>query len=259
MPRFSANLSFLFQELPFLERFEAAARCGFRGVEFHFPYDHAADEVARAARAAGVEIVLFNLPAGDWAAGERGLGCLPARTAEFRDGVALALDYARTLDCPRLNCLAGLAPAGVADEELRDTLVSNLRHAADVLAPHAIALLLEPLNTRDTPGFFISRTAQAGAVLDAVGCASAYIQYDVYHAQVMEGDLARTLAAWLPRIGHVQFADNPGRGAPGSGEINFPWLFAELDRLGYAGWVGAEYRPGGARTEDSLGWLVASR
>lgn len=255
MPRFSANLSFLYQELPFLERFAAAARSGFRGVEFHFPYEWPADQVARAAREAGVEVVLFNFPAGDWAAGERGLGCLPGRVAEFRAGVARALDYARVLGCRQINCLAGIAPAEAAAGELFDTLVDNLRHAADAAAAHGIRVLAEPLNTVDTPGFFLKHTAQAATLMEAVGRDNAFIQYDIYHAQVMEGDLARTLARHLPRIGHIQFADNPGRGEPGSGEINFPWLFAEIDRLGYAGWVGAEYRPHGADTESGLGWL----
>ncbi len=257
MPRFSANLSFLYQERPFLERFAAAARSGFRGVEFHFPYDWPAAEVADAARAAGVEVVLFNFPAGDWAGGERGLGCLPARVAEFRAGVGRAIEYAQALGCTRINCLAGLAPPGVAPDLLAATLADNLRYAADACAAHGIRVLLEPLNTRDTPGFFLSRTAQAAGIVHAVGRANVFIQYDIYHAQVMEGDLARTLARHLPHIGHIQFADNPGRGEPGSGEINFPWLFGEIDRLGYRGWVGAEYRPLGADTESGLGWLRA--
>lgn len=255
MPRFSANLSFLYQELPFLERFAAAARSGFSGVEFHFPYEWPVHEVARAARAAGVEVVLFNFPAGDWAGGERGLGCLPGREAEFRAGVAQALEYARMLGCRQLNCLAGIAPQGAAEGELTEVMVANLRHAADAAAPHGIRVLAEPLNTWDTPGFFLARTAQTAALIETVARDNAFIQYDIYHAQVMEGDLARTLARHLPRIGHIQFADNPGRGEPGSGEINFPWLFAEIDRLGYTGWVGAEYRPRGADTQSGLAWL----
>ncbi|HNQ76284.1 MAG TPA: hydroxypyruvate isomerase [Pseudothauera hydrothermalis] len=259
MSRFSANLSFLYPDLPFLERFAAAARSGFRAVEFHFPYDWPAEQVARAAREAGVEVVLFNFPAGDWAAGERGLGCLPGREAEFRDGVARGLDYARTLGCRQLNCLAGIAPAGVATEALSEVLIGNLRYAAQAAAEHGIRVLAEPLNTLDTPGFFLRYTAQAAALIEAVGRDNVLIQYDIYHAQIMEGDLARTLARYLPRIGHIQFADNPGRGEPGSGEINFQWLFAELDRLGYSGWVGAEYRPRGTNTDAGLGWLQEAR
>ncbi|THF65495.1 hydroxypyruvate isomerase [Pseudothauera nasutitermitis] len=257
MPRFSANLSMLFQEHPFLERFAAAARAGFCAVEFQFPYDWPAGDVARAAREAGVDVVLFNFPAGDWAGGERGLGCLPGREAEFRAGVARAIDYARALGCPRINCLAGLAPSGETAEHLAETLIDNLRHAADACAPHGIAVLLEAINTRDVPGFFVDRSTRAAELVAAAGRGNLFIQYDLYHAQVMEGDLANTLARLLPQIGHIQFADNPGRGEPGSGEINFPWLFAELDRLGYTGWVGAEYRPRGADTESGLGWLRA--
>ncbi|THF60487.1 hydroxypyruvate isomerase [Pseudothauera rhizosphaerae] len=258
MPRFSANLSFLYQDRPFLERFAAAARSGFRGVEFHFPYEWPAAEVARAAREAGVEVVLFNFPAGDWAGGERGLACLPDRVAEFRAGVELALDYARELGCRQINCLAGITPDGAAADETGATLADNLCHAADRAAPYGVRVLVEPLNTVDTPGFFLCRTGQAARLLEAAGRANLHIQYDIYHAQVMEGDLARTLARFLPRIGHIQFADNPGRGEPGSGEINFPWLFAEIDRLGYGGWVGAEYRPLGTDTESGLGWLAVA-
>jgi hydroxypyruvate isomerase len=259
MPRFCANLSFLFLDQPFPARFAAAARHGFRGVEFHFPYPWPAAELAAAARAAGVEVVLFNFPAGDWAGGERGLGCLPARVEEFRAGVLQAIDYARALDCRQINCLAGLRPPGVADDLLFATLVDNLRFAADACAPHGIQVLLEPLNSRDTPGFFIDRSTRAAEVVKASGRDNVSIQYDIYHAQVMEGDLGNTIARLLPHIGHMQFADNPGRGEPGSGEINFPWLFAEIERLGYRGWLGAEYRPSGADTAASLGWLPAAR
>ncbi len=255
MPRFSANLSMLFTERPFLERFEAAARAGFAAVECQFPYDWPADEVARAARGAGVEVVLFNFPAGDWAAGERGLGCLPGREDEFRAGVARALEYAAALGCTRLNCLAGVAPPAADAAALRATLIGNLRHAVDACAPRGIDVLVEAINTRDVPGFFVDRSTLAAELVAAAARDRLFIQYDIYHAQVMEGDLARSIARLLPHIGHIQFADNPGRGEPGSGEINFSWLFAELDRLGYAGWVGAEYRPRGADTESGLGWL----
>lgn len=257
MLRFSANLSFLFLDRPFLARFEAAAACGFRGVEFHFPYAFPPDEVADAARRAGVEVVLFNVPAGDWAIGERGLGCLPERVGEFRDGVRLAARYAEVLACPRVNVLAGLRAPGADDAVLRATLVDNLQHAADVLAHGGRTVLLEPLNTRDTPGFFVSRSRDALALLAEAGRPNLRLQYDLYHAQVMEGDLARTLSDHLAQIGHIQLADNPGRHEPGTGEIRFPFLFDHLAALGYAGWIGCEYVPSG-RSEDSFGWMRGS-
>ena len=254
MPRFAANLSYLFLEEAFPDRFAAAAAAGFTAVEFHFPYGDDAGRIAERAAAAGVEVVLFNLPPGDWAAGERGIACHPQRIGEFRDGVGLTAEYARALGVRRLNCLAGLRPAGVAEETARQTLVDNLRYAARLLGQVGITLLLEPINDRDMPGFFVNTTRQGLALVDAVGSDNLALQYDVYHAQVMEGDLARTLGAHLPRIGHIQIADNPGRHEPGTGEINFPFLFRHLDRIGYTGWVGCEYRP----TSDSaasLGWL----
>ena len=254
MPRLAANLSFLFTERPFFERFAAARAAGFAAVEFHFPYEYDRAALAEVVLTSGLEVVLFNLPAGDWAAGERGIACHPRRIAEFQDGVGLAIDHARLLGCTRLNCLAGIAPAGVAAEQAREILVENLRFAAAVTARAGIRLLLEPLNTRDTPGFFVATSRAGLAVIDAVGSDNLRLQYDIYHAQVMEGDLARTLQEHLPRIGHVQLADNPGRHEPGSGEINFPFLLRHLDRIGYDGWVGCEYKPVG-RTEDSLGWI----
>jgi len=250
--RFSANLSFLFAEHDFLDRFAAAARAGFQGVEFHFPYAYDKAALAEAALAAGVEVTLFNLPAGDWAAGERGLACIPERKAEFQEGVGLALEYAEALGCTRLNCLAGI-PTGPRDRAL-ETLIDNLRFAAAIAQRSGIRLLLEPLNTRETPGFLISTSAQALQAIDAAESRNLFLQYDVYHAQRMEGDLAHTLENLLPRIGHIQIADNPGRHEPGSGEINFPFLLRRLEELGYAGWIGCEYRPTG-RTEDGLGWL----
>lgn len=254
MPRFSANLSFLFLDLPFLERFAAAAACGFRGVEFHFPYDFPMDEVADAARRAGVEVVLFNFPAGNWAAGERGIACLPERQVEFRNGVDRAATWADALGCRRVNCLAGLRPEGISEAVLRDTLIGNLRFAADHLGAAGRQVLIEPLNSRDTPQFFVNRSALALAILNDADRPNLFLQYDIFHAQVMEGDLALTLARLLPRIAHIQFADNPGRHEPGTGEINFPFLFRHLDAIAYTGWVGAEYVPTGG-TVASLGWM----
>ena len=254
MPRFAANLSFLFTERPFLERFAAARAAGFAAVEFHFPYEHDRAALAEVVLTSGLEVVLFNLPAGDWAAGDRGMACHPRRIAEFQDGVGQAIDYARAMGCGRLNCLAGIAPGEVSHDKARETLIENLRFAAAVSARAGIEMAFEPLNTRDTPGFFVSTTRTALELIKAVGSNNLRLQYDIYHAQVMEGDLARTVEEHLPQIAHIQLADNPGRHEPGSGEINFSFLLQHLDRIGYAGWVGCEYQPSG-RTEDSFGWL----
>ncbi len=256
MPRFAANLSFLFTERPFLERFGAARGAGFAGVEFHFPYAFDRAALAEVVLTSGLDVVLFNLPAGDWAAGERGLACHPRRIAEFQDGVGLAIEYAKLLGCPRVNCQAGIAPPEVAVEKARETLAENLRFAAAVTQRAGIELLVEPLNTRDTPGFFLSTSKAALVLIEQVGHANLKLQYDIYHAQVMEGDLAQTLQRELARIGHIQLADNPGRHEPGTGEINFPFLLDHLDRIGYAGWVGCEYQPS-TTTEASFNWMKA--
>jgi hydroxypyruvate isomerase len=253
MPRFAANLSMLFTEQPFLDRFALAARAGFQAVEFLFPYGFAVEEIRDRLQANQLQLVLHNLPAGDWDAGERGIACLPDRVGEFRAGVARAVEYATALGVPQLNCLAGKAPAGVDDAVLRRTLVDNLRYAAAELKDAGLRLLVEPINTFDIPGFYLNGTAQAIALLDEVGADNAFVQYDLYHAQRMEGELAGTLQRHLARIGHVQLADNPGRHEPGTGEINYPFVFAQLDRLGYAGWVGCEYKPA-TTTEAGLGW-----
>lgn len=250
--QFSANLSFLFAEQDFLDRFGAAARAGFKGVEFHFPYEHDKAVLAEVGLTSGVEVVLFNLPAGNWASGERGIACLPERKAEFQDGVGRAIEYAEALGCTRLNCLAGIS--GGQQGKAIDTLIDNLKFAAAITQRAGIRLTLEPLNTRDTPGFLIATTTEAVQVIDAVGSKNLFLQYDVYHAQVMEGDLTRTLEALLPRIAHIQIADNPGRHEPGSGEICFDFIFKRLQQLGYADWVGCEYQPTG-NTEDSFGWM----
>jgi hydroxypyruvate isomerase len=255
VPKLAANLSLLFPQLDFLERFAAAARAGFRGVEYQFPYAWAKQEVAERARAAGVQVVLHNIPAGDAAQGERGIACLPARASEFREGVDRAIEYAQAAGCPRLNCLAGIAPAGVAPELLFETLVDNVRFAAVRLKAAGLALMLEAINTRTVPGFYLSTTRQGLAVLDAAGADNAFLQYDIFHMQIMEGDLANTLERLLPRIGHLQLADVPGRHEPGTGEINFPFLLAHLDRIGYAGWIGCEYNPLGD-TNEGLAWAT---
>ncbi len=260
MPKFAANLTMLFTEVPFLDRFEHAARAGFDAVEFLFPYAFAAGDIKARLQAHGLTLVLHNLPAGDWDAGERGIACLPDRVDEFRAGVAQAIDYARALGVAQLNCLAGKAPMGATPEMLRTTLVANLRFAAAQLKRAGIRLLIEPINSFDIPGFFLNRSAQALALIDEVTSDPAadnlFLQYDIYHAQRMEGELAATLSKHLARIAHVQLADNPGRGEPGTGEINYPFLFAHLDRIGYRGHVGCEYKPA-AGTEAGLGWLTA--
>lgn len=258
MPKFAANLSMLFTEEDFLDRFQAAASAGFRGVEYLFPYDFPAVEIKKRLDEHGLTQVLHNLPAGDWAAGERGIACHPDRVDEFRAGVAKAIDYATVLDCKLLNCLAGIKPQGVSEEQARQTLVGNLRFAAEKLKAAGILLLAEPINTRDIPGFFLNRTEQALALFDEVGSDNLQLQYDIYHMQIMEGDLAPTIETHLSRIGHVQLADNPGRHEPGTGEINYPFLFAHLDRLGYQGWIGCEYKPA-ATTLEGLGWLDNTR
>lgn len=250
MPKLAANLSTLFPEVPFLDRFGAATRAGFRYVEYQFPYAWPAEELARRARDAKAEIALHNLPAGDFAKGERGIACLPGREREFREGVERAIDYARAARCPRLNGLAGIAPA---DREHFAVLVDNVRYAARKLGAAGLNLTLEPINTRSVPGFFLTRSAQALDVLNAAGEGNAFLQYDFFHMQIMEGDLASTIERLLPRIGHIQLADVPGRHEPGTGEINFHFLLGRLDVLGYSGCVGCEYNPKGD-TLEGLKW-----
>lgn len=255
MPRFAANLSMLFTEHPFLERFAAAAQAGFEGVEYLFPYEWPAAELAARLREHGLEQVLFNLPPGDWEAGERGIACLPDRVEEFREGVFTALEYARELGCLRLNCLAGLKPDSVPDSVAFDTLVNNLRFAADLLAAEGIMLTVEAINSRvDMPGFLLDGSGIAMAAIDAAGRDNIRLQYDIYHMQIMEGDICRSLSRLSPHIGHIQFADNPGRHEPGSGEIRFDHVFRHIDSLDYDGWVSAEYHPS-VSTQESLDWF----
>jgi hydroxypyruvate isomerase len=256
MPKFAANLTMLFNELPFLDRFEAAAKADFKAVEFLFPYAWPAQEIKQRLDAHGLTLVLHNLPAGNWEAGERGIACHPDRVEEFRAGVATAISYAKALGLSQLNCLAGKAPAGVRESVLNETFVSNLRFAAAELKQAGLRLLIEPINTFDIPGFYLTGTAQAVALLNEVGADNAFVQYDIYHAQRMEGELAATMQKQLARIGHIQLADNPGRNEPGTGEINYPFLFAHLDRIGYDGWIGCEYKPA-TTTQAGLGWRQA--
>ena len=265
MPRFAANLSMLYPELPFLDRFEAAARDGFQGVEFLFPYEHPADEIAARLRGNGLQQVLFNAPPGDFANGERGLACLPGREAEFREGMARALAYAQALECPRLHVMAGLVPAGRTRDALRGTYVANLRAAAALAAGRGVDLLIEPINTRDIPGFFLNRQDEAHALIGEIGAPQVKVQMDLYHCQIVEGDLASKIRQYLPtgRVGHFQIAGVPQRHEPDTGELDYPFLFRTIDEVATAcawdGWIGCEYRPargavpGG--TSEGLGWL----
>jgi hydroxypyruvate isomerase len=254
MPKFCANLTMLYNELDFLDRFEAAAGAGFKGVEYLFPYAYPAAQLRERLEKHKLSQVLHNLPAGDWAKGERGIACHPDRVGEFQDGVGKAIEYAAALGCKQVNCLAGIAPRGASDEKLRATFVANLRFAAPKLAAAGIRLLMEPINTRDIPGFYLTRTKQAVGLIEEVGSPNLWVQYDIYHMQIMEGDLARGMQENLARIAHLQLADNPGRNEPGTGEINYPFLFDWIDRIGYQGWIGCEYKPK-TTTVEGLGWL----
>jgi len=256
LPRFAANLTMLFNEVPFMERFEAARSAGFEAVEYLFPYAYSQQELAAALKKNELKQVLHNLPAGNWEAGERGIACHPDRVGEFREGVGQAIAYATALGCPQVNCLAGKVPAGVSGEQARATFVANLKFAAAELKAAGIRLLIEPVNSYDIPGFFLTRTQQALSILDEVGSDNLFVQYDIYHAQRMEGELGNTLQNHLSRIGHIQLADNPGRNEPGTGEINYAWLLRHIDAIGYTGWIGCEYKPA-TTTTRGLGWIDA--
>jgi hydroxypyruvate isomerase len=256
MTRLAANLTMMFNEINFLDRFEAAAKARFNGVEYLFPYPYPKEQLAERLAKHGLVQALHNLPAGNWEEGERGIACLPDRVGEFQDGVGKAIDYATALGCKQLNCLAGIAPAGIDRDKVRATLVSNLRFAAEKLGAAGIKVLTEPINTFDIPGFFLSGTQQALDILRDVGSANLYLLYDIYHMQRMEGELANTIQKNLPQVAHFQLADNPGRNEPGTGEINYRFLFSFLDAIGYDGWIGCEYRPKG-KTVDGLVWRAA--
>jgi hydroxypyruvate isomerase len=254
MPKFAANLSMLFTEAPFLDRFALARECGFTYVEYLFPYDVPAAELKRRLDDNGLRQVLFNLPSGDWPGGERGIGANPNRVEEFRTGVSKAVEYALALGVPTLNALAGKRVPGVDDATMKATYVANLKFAARALAAKGLRLVMEPINHFDIPGFFLNRTDQALAILAEVDDPNLAIQYDVYHAQREEGELVNTLRNHLARIGHIQIADNPGRHQPGTGEINYPFVFKEMDRLGYQGYVGLEYVPT-PDSRSSFAWI----
>ncbi|TAM88005.1 MAG: hydroxypyruvate isomerase [Candidimonas sp.] len=256
MPKLAANLSMLFTEIDFLDRFKAAANAGFKGVEYLFPYDYDKKDIVERLREHKLSQVLHNLPAGNWAKGERGIACHPDRVDEFKAGVAKAIDYAKALGCPQVNCLSGIEPGGVDPKKVRQTFVDNLRYAAGELKKAGIRLLMEPVNTFDIPGFYLHHTAQALDLIRDTGSDNLFVQYDIYHSQRMEGELASTIKKNLAHIGHMQLADNPGRHEPGTGEINYPWLLRHIDQLGYKGWIGCEYKPAG-KTQDGLGWMAS--
>jgi 2-dehydrotetronate isomerase len=253
MPKFAANLSFMFQEAGFLDRFDAAAHCGFKAVEYLFPYEHPPEVIAERLSRNGLVQALFNMPPGDWAAGERGIGALAGREQDFRDGVGTAIAYAKALGCKTVHAMAGLMPEGGNRAEMERVYVENLRHAADRLAAEGLTLVIEPINTRDIPGYFLNTTTQGMAVIERVGRANLALQLDLYHVQIMEGDLAHRVRALAGRYAHVQIAGNPGRNEPDVGEINYPYLFDLFDEIGYQGWIGCEYRPKG-ETTAGLGW-----
>jgi hydroxypyruvate isomerase len=254
VPRFSANLSFLFDDLPFLDRFQAAARAGFEAVEFAFAYNHDARDIAGAARDAGVAVVLINLPPGDLEAGDRGLAGVPGREADFAEALGQALHYAAVLDCPRIHAMAGILPEGLLPEDCEATFAVNLALAAAHAADDGREVMIEPINRIDMPGYILSFQNQARRIIEAVGADNLRLQFDAYHCQIMEGDLARRFERHLPLIGHVQIADNPGRHEPGTGEINYPFLLRHMERLGYDGWFGCEYKPADG-TVNGLGWM----
>lgn len=256
MPRFAANLSMMFTEVPFPERFGAAAKAGFSAVEFLFPYEYPVADVTRWLQGNQLKSALFNMPPGDWAAGERGMASLPGREAEFRAGVATAIEYALSLGTPTIHAMAGLFPAGGDRARHRAVYVENLRYAARELARHGLTLVIEPINSRDMPGYFISTQAEGHSIREEVGEPNLKVQMDFYHAQIMEGDLSMTFRKYFEHIGHIQIASVPARHEPDEGEVNFPALYQLLDESGYAGYVGCEYRPRG-KTEDGLGWFEA--
>lgn len=253
MLKFSVNLTLLFTEVDFLSRFARASKAGFKGVEYLYPYEWDKKQLAELLEKHGLEQVLYNLPAGDWQAGERGITCLPNRVGEFQEGIGVAIEYAKALKCSRLNCIAGKTPAGVSAEKVRQTLIANLRFAATALAKENIRLLVEPLNDMDNPGFYLVHTRDALRLFGEVNHPNLWLQYDIYHMQVMEGNLTKTILDNLSHIAHIQLADNPGRHEPGTGEINFSNLLRSIDKSGYDGWIGCEYYPVGV-TEDGLGW-----
>ncbi|PPC77304.1 hydroxypyruvate isomerase [Pokkaliibacter plantistimulans] len=253
MMRLAANLTMLFNEVAFMQRFALAAEQGFKAVEFLFPYEFDADLLAHELHRHGLTQALFNMPPGDWAAGERGMAAIPGREEEFRSHLPTVLKYAQALQCKQVHAMAGIVPAGTQRADYEATFIANMRHAADFFAPHGIRVLTEPLNQRDMPGYFISHQRQAAALIDQIDRANVGLQFDCYHAQIMDGDLSRLIESLLPYIAHIQIASVPQRNEPDQGELNYPHLFQHLEQLGYQGWIGCEYKPA-STTLDGLGW-----
>lgn len=253
MPRFAANLSMMFNEVPFLDRFKAARQAGFEGVEFLFPYEHTPEELRSRLKAEGLTQVLFNMPPGNWANGERGLASLPGRQAEFRASVTQALEYAAALECKLVHCMAGIPGADVPAGTAAALFAANLAWAAERAIAAGVKLVIEPINHRDMPGYFLNTQAQGAAVVEAIGRDRLGLQFDVYHVQITEGDITKRMEHFMPVIAHMQIADVPARNEPGTGEIGWPYVFRRMDELGYTGWVGCEYRPAG-ETTAGLGW-----
>lgn len=253
MPRLAANLSMMFNELPFLDRFAAARKAGFDGVEFLFPYDFPALKIRERLTGEGLTQVLFNMPPGDWAGGERGMASLPGRQAEFRESVKAALDYAAALDCRQIHCMAGISPVGLSVTTATAIYAANLAWATEQAQPAGVKLVIEPINHQDMPGYFLNTQAQGAAIVEAIGRDRLGLQFDVYHVQVTEGDITKRMEQFMPVIAHMQIADVPARNEPGTGEIGWQYVFRRMDELGYKGWVGCEYRPAGD-TVAGLGW-----
>ena len=253
MPKFAANLSFIFQEVEFLDRFAAAAECGFKAVEYLSPYEHPPEVIAERLSRHGLVQALFNMPPGNWAAGERGVGALAGREQEFRDGVERALVYAKATNCRLLHAMAGVLPAAGDRSAAERVYIANLQYAAERLAREGITVIIEPINNRDIPGYFLNTTTQAMSLIERVGHPNLELQLDLYHVQIMEGDLAHHIRSLAGHYPHVQIAGNPGRNEPDVGEINYPFLFDLFDEVGYSGWIGCEYRPKG-ETRAGLGW-----
>ena len=258
MPKFAANLSMLFTDVPFMDRFDAAAKAGFKGVEFLFPYAFDLDQIAEKLKSNNLELVLHNLPAGNWEGGERGIACHPDRVNEFQEGVGKAIEAAKKLGVKQLNCLSGRRPEGVSEDKMRATFVSNLKFAADKLKAEGIRLITEPVNTVDIAGAYLCHTQQAIDIIKETGSDNLFLQHDIYHMQRMEGELANTIKANISMIKHMQLADNPGRNEPGTGEINYRFLFKFIDDLGYDGWIGCEYNPK-TTTVEGLGWIESHK
>ena len=259
MLRFAANLSFLYGEYAFPDRFAAAAQDGFTAVEYLFPYDYPAEQVASWLQTHGLTQVLFNAPPGNWAAGDRGFASIPGREAEFRAAIQTALDYAQALGCPRVHVMAGLQPSGVDRAAMRRVFIANLAWAAQQAAPAGVELLIEPINTRDMPGYFLNRQDEAHAIVEEIGSPALKVQMDLYHCQIVEGDVSMKLREYLGKnVGHLQVASVPGRNEPDHGELNYDYLFGLIEELGYNGWIGCEYRPK-AGTSEGLGWLKKQR